>query len=74
MEKRAKEPVAITGVWVHRAFDHLGGKLEVMVEVDGVWRTVQEHGGPEQGYISHITETAGILSAPRADEYYQEVE
>lgn len=66
-----QEPVPITGVWVHRSFDHLGGGLEVMVEVDGVWRTVQQHSGPEHGYISHITEAAGIRAAPPADQHHQ---
>lgn len=59
----SKKPIEITGVWVHRAFDHLGGELEIRVEIDGVWRTIQSHPGPT-GYISHITETAGIRSAP----------
>lgn len=62
-----QEPVPITGVWVRRDFAHLGGKLRVLVEVGGEWRLVQEHDdepGPHQSHISHITEPAGILSAP----------
>lgn len=60
-----KESVPITGVWVHRNFDHLNGELEVMVEIDGKWRSIQKH--PPEGYISHITETRGMLAAPLAD-------
>lgn len=58
------EPVAISGIWVRRQFDHLGGNLEILVEYEGRWRLIQEHPGPFQGMISHITEPAGIRSAP----------
>lgn len=56
------ETIAISGIWVRRAFPHLGGKLEIYVEVDGKWRRIQQHSA--EGYISHITEVAGIEQAP----------
>ncbi len=55
----AKQPVAITGVWVAGR----DGKIAVAVEVDGQWRQIQAHITTD-GLISHITEPAGILAAP----------
>lgn len=59
----AKDVVNISGVWVHRTFDHLGGQLKILVEIDGEWRLLQTHDGPQE-FISHITEVGGMLSAP----------
>jgi hypothetical protein len=54
--------VRITGIWVHRAFEHLGGELAVSVEINGMWHAIGKW--PPHGPISHIIEPAGILRAP----------
>jgi hypothetical protein len=54
--------VPVTGVWVRREFEHLGGRLTVLVEVEGRWRALNTW-APE-GHISHIYEPAGIVRAP----------
>lgn len=58
----SKEPVPVGGIWVRRAFPHLGGKLEVLAEVDGQWRLLHEWN--DDGVISHIFEPSGIRDAP----------
>jgi len=54
--------VLVTGVWVRKDFGHLGGQIEVLVEVDGKWCSLDTWKN-DDGCISHIFETAGILKA-----------
>lgn len=62
----SQPPVAVTGVWLRTAGGESGPdrRLEVLVEVDGKWRLIQSEPTNQFGEISHITEPAGILSAP----------
>lgn len=54
--------VTVSGVWIRRDFPHLGGKLTVLVEVDGQWRALGTW--EPDTHISHIFEPAGITNAP----------
>ncbi len=56
----------VTGVWLRKATAHNGGQIEVLVELDGKWRKVIVDRA-DDGPISHIVETAGILRAPVDD-------
>lgn len=59
----AQEPVPVSGIWLRKNFAHLGGEIEVLAEVDGVWRLLGTWPN-DDGCISHIVEPAGIRSAP----------
>lgn len=61
-----KEPVLVTGVWLRKATAHNGGRLEVLAEVDGVWRLVIDDVA-DDGPISHIAEPSRIRTAPVDD-------
>lgn len=59
---RAKQPVAITGVWLLSR----GPDAFVLVEVDGAWRRcIVER---LDGNFSHIIEPSGIRKAPIDDD------
>lgn len=66
MRKAKITSVAVTGIWLHRQPDNLGGQIEVWAEVDGKWLRVI---GPERddGIISHIVEPAGIVQSEAVD-------
>jgi hypothetical protein len=56
--------IEIQGIWVIKATEHNGGRLEVLVELaDGTYHeawaqdAIQDHDGP----ISHYVHPAGIL-------------
>jgi len=63
----SKNSVSVTGIWLK------GGKnsIEVLAEVDGKWLSVIEEFVPKNDNdgtvwpISHIVETAGILSGTK---------
>ncbi len=66
-----KPGIEVTGVWVRTAGNSAAGskserRLEVLVEIGGVFRLVQSH--PEwsitDGEVSYITEPAGMERAP----------
>lgn len=59
----AQEPVPVSGIWLRKKFAHLGGEIQVLVEVDGVWRLLGTWPN-DDGCISHIFEPAGIRNAP----------
>lgn len=60
------DPAPVTGVWLRKASAYNGGRLEVLVEVGGVWRRVIDDRA-DDGPISHIVEPAGIRKAPVDD-------
>lgn len=49
-----KEPVSVEGIWLRR----LGDDIQVLAEVDGVWRLVITEFYDRN--ISHIVEPSGI--------------
>lgn len=52
-----QEPVAVGGVWLQSHGDH----LEVLVEIDGVWRVVISQYAPiGENTISHAVSPLGI--------------
>lgn len=55
---RDKKPIAITGTWLRT----IGGNVQLLVEVDGRWRLVNNEpllDGADT-VINHITEPCGI--------------
>lgn len=54
----AKETVAVSGLWLRR----MGDDVEVLVEIDGVWRLAITE--PLDANFSHIAETGGLRLAP----------
>lgn len=51
----------VSGVWLRT----LGGQMQVLVEIDGVWRLVIDEYAPlREQSISHIVEPSGMLAAP----------
>ncbi|HEV2929374.1 MAG TPA: hypothetical protein VGW74_11835 [Propionibacteriaceae bacterium] len=59
----AQEPVPVSGIWLRKKFAHLGNDIEVLAEVDGVWRLLGTWTN-DDGCISHIMEPAKIRHAP----------
>lgn len=61
----AKQPVPVTGIWLHAVFNERGeatDKMRVCAEVDGQWRECIVEG--PYGHCSHIVEPGGILTSP----------
>lgn len=64
-----KTPITTTGVWLRTGnpdprYPSLK-KLEVLVEIDGEWRSIiAAHVPPFEAEVSHITEGLGILKVP----------
>lgn len=59
--KRNARTIPISGVWLRTG---IGGRLEVLVEVDCRWRLLRGNGEVyEHGMISHIWEPLGISRA-----------
>jgi len=52
--------VAVTGVWLRA----IGGKAQVLAEVDKKFRLLMEYPLDGNPTFSHICETSGIISAP----------
>lgn len=58
----ATKTASVGGVWLRTG---PGGVLQVLVEVDGVWRLLRGNGEKYTGgEISHMWEPAGFADAP----------
>jgi hypothetical protein len=62
----SKDSVRVSGVWLVKTPSNLGNKIEVLVEVDGQWRRAISTIA-DDGPISHISEPAGMRTAPPAE-------
>jgi len=58
-------PIAVTGIWSRTAGHGRERRLEVLVEIGGVWRFIQSHPAWSitDGEVSHITEPLGMKKA-----------
>lgn len=58
----SQSSVPVSAVWLRKATEHNGNRLEILVEVDGVWRKIIDDTA-DDGPISHIVESSGIRRA-----------
>jgi hypothetical protein len=63
-----RDTVPVGGVWLTKKPEHLGGDIQLQVEIDGEWRLLGTWAN-DDGPISHIIEPAGIRSATGDAQY-----
>jgi hypothetical protein len=56
-----QEPITISGLWFRT--NHTGTRVDVLIEVNGLWHKVAELPGTGQGVGSEIIEPLGLREA-----------
>lgn len=63
-----QEPLKIKGVWLLKQHEHLGNRLQVIVELPDSAKKVAIDEIADDGPISHCVHPAGITSAPTMEQ------
>ena len=64
-DDEGRATVRIRGVWLVKKHEHLGGHVQVIVQlVDGSYRVAVSHKNPGDNLISHYAGASGVATWP----------